>query len=136
MIKVSYNQPTNQYFLTDNEISVELTQTSIDPKTKKVKLKLPENSANRVWVDQETVRLKGEIELDYKESRHLGTINRGPRKKDEDYMTDEEKAIIADIMAKVKERREADKPRPLTELEKLELKIKKYQEQLEKLKNQ
>ncbi len=134
MIKVSYNQSTNQFFLTDNDVVTELTKTSTDPKTNKLKLKLPENSANRVWVDAENVKIAGEIELDYKETRHIDTTNRQPRKKDEDYMTDEEKQIIADIMVKVKERREADKPKPLTELEKLELKIKKYQEQLKKLK--
>lgn len=85
-----------------------------------ISLILPENPSNRkFWA----IKRLGEepIELTYKASKTFGprTNSGEPRKKLEDYMTDEEKATIADILAKAKARREeANKKVPLTELEK------------------
>ena len=79
---------------------------------------LPDNPSNRkYWAISKLSDVP--TELTYKESKTLGPrTESGPRKKLEDYMTDEEKATIAAIIEKAKERREADKRTPLTPLEK------------------
>ena len=99
-----------------------------DPSNPK-SLKLPENPSNRKYFSIE--KIGDEVELTYKETKVLGP--RGNSKKIEDYITDEEKAIITDIMAKAKARKEADKPRELTPVEKAQLKIEKAKKELEKL---
>ena len=99
-------------------------------------LKLPQNSCNRVWVSCKKVESAPNQTLDYGDAvkipRVLGPYNHG--KKLEDYMTPEEKAIIDEIMAKCKERKEADKPKPLTELEKAEREFERAMKKLETLK--
>ena len=79
----------------------------------------------------------GEFEVEAKEYRAPRVL--GPRdengnhKKLEDYLTDEEKSIIANIMAEAKKRKEADKPKPLTEVEKAQREYEKAKAKLEKL---
>ena len=95
---------------------------------------LPMNPSNRKWVNIKRFVDSGvtELVLEYKAPR---TINvSGPRKSDKDYMTDEERQIIAEIMEKCKERRLADKPQPKTDLEKAQAKLEKAQRELEALK--
>lgn len=94
---------------------------------------LPENPSNRkYWA----IKRVGDepVELTYKESKVLGPReNTTPRKKLEDYLTEEEKSIIADIMEKAKKRRENDKPKPLTPVEKARREFERAQAKLEKL---
>ena len=94
---------------------------------------LPENPSNRKYWAKSRV---GEepVELTYKESKTFGPRgeNSEPRKKLTDYLTEEEKAIMEGIWAKARERREADKPKPLTEREKLERQLAKLKEKLAK----
>ena len=79
----------------------------------------------------------GEFEVEAKEYRAPRVL--GPRdengnhKKLEDYLTDEEKATIAKIMAEAKKRKEADKPKPLTELEKAKREYERKKAAYEKL---
>lgn len=99
-------------------------------------LVLPVNASNRKFFNSKKVDAAGgEIELTYKESKTFGprTNSGEPRKKLDDYMTDEEKATIADILAKAKARREeANKKVPMTELEKAQ---RAYERALAKLNN-
>ena len=99
-------------------------------------LKLPQNSCNRVWVSCKKVESAPNQTLDYGDAvkipRVLGPYNHG--KKLEDYMTPEEKAIIDEIMAKCKERKAADKPKPLTELEKAERELERAIKKVDTLK--
>lgn len=95
-------------------------------------LKLPENPSNRKYFSIEKVKANNDtIELTYKESVKLG--ERTSSKKLEDYLTDEEKKIIEDIMNKARERKEADKKKPATKEDKIRAQIEKYQKMLEKL---
>jgi hypothetical protein len=90
---------------------------------------LPPNCSNRKMINSK--KIKDGLELMYKEPRTLaGIIASMPRKKWEDYLTDEEKAQIEALRNKAKERREADKKKPMSEKEKLELRIAKLTEQL------
>ena len=94
---------------------------------------LPDNPSNRhFWAIS---RVQDEpVELTYKESKTFGPRdNSQPRKKLEDYLTDEEKAIIEDLMNKAKARKEADKPKPLTEVEKAKIAAQKAQAKYEAL---
>lgn len=78
-----------------------------DPKNESV-LKLPENPSNRKWLSvKKVIEAGGELELTYKESIVLG--ERSTSSKLEDYMTDEEKKLIADIHAKAEARRDEAK---------------------------
>lgn len=80
---------------------------STDPKNESI-LKLPENPSNRKWLSVKKVtEAGGELELTYKASIVLG--ERSTSSKLEDYMTEEEKKIIADIQAKAEARREEAK---------------------------
>lgn len=118
-----------------NENVQPIEKTVLEKKTNINWLVLPENAANRKLINPAKLeKAGGYLELTYKESVVIGPRgeNGEPRKKLEEYLTDEEKTIIADIMAKAKARREADKPKPLTEKEKLQRQLAKLQEKLAK----
>ena len=116
---------------------------ALDKKTADDYLYLPEDvvsATNRRLIGINGIK-KANVERyelttkEYHEPRVLGPrpANGEPRKKLEDYMTDEEKAIIAGIIAKAKERREeATKREPMTELEKAQ---RAYERALAKLNN-
>ena len=111
-----------------------ITETTLEKKTNIHWLVLPENPMNRKLINPSKVDKLGKVELTYKEPIVLGPRNEnGSHKKLEDYLTDEEKAIIADLMAKAKARKEADKPKPLTEKEKLMRQIEKLTAKLNNL---
>lgn len=92
-------------------------------------LLLPKNPANRTYFDVKQFAKKGvdEIELEYRETRILGPYNVGvPKKPWEEYMTEEEKADYDKIReACLARKAEAEKPKELTETEKLQLEIEK-----------
>lgn len=100
-------------------------------------LLLPKNPANRTYFDVKQFARKGvdEIELEYRETRILGPYNRGVVKKDwTEYMTVEEKAQYDTIHEACFARKlEAEKPKELTEAEKLQLEIEKLTKKLEAL---
>lgn len=94
-------------------------------------LKLPENSANRKYVDKKAVDEQKTIELDYKATRTLGERNAtGSAKKWTEYLTAEEKKTVDDIVKKAKERYEAEKNDPKAQLK---AKIAALQKKLEEL---
>lgn len=128
MVKIYKENET--IYMEDGDDIIELTKVVHENKTDKDWVVLPENSANRKVVDLAKIS-ETPIELKYRETRMVGP--RGSSKKLEEYMTDEEKQIVADIMAKCKERKEADKPAPKSEIEKLKEKIAKYQAQIDAL---
>lgn len=94
-------------------------------------LKLPENSANRKYVDKKAVDEQKTIELDYKATRTLGERSAtGSAKKWTEYLTAEEKKTIDDLIKKAKERYEAEKNDPKAQLK---AKIAALQKKLEEL---
>lgn len=105
-------------------------------------LVLPQNPSNRKYFNSKKVDAAGgSIELTYKESKVLGPRAEGgePRKKLEDYMSDEEKATIQAIMEAARKRREeATKKVPMSPVEKAkrayERAMAKYEEELAKSK--
>ena len=117
--------------LEDDQIIEKKEIIDVDPKNEKI-LKLPENPSNRKWLSIDKIEKNGgELVLEYKESIKLG--ERTSSKKLEDYLTDEEKKIIDDIMNKARERREEDKKKPMSKEDKIRAQIEKYQKMLEKL---
>lgn len=109
-------------------------KTGLEKKTGINWLFLPENPMNRKLINPSKVDKLGKVELTYKESKTLGPReNVKPRKKLEDYLTDDEKATIAQIMELAKQRKEADKPKPLTEVEKAQREYEKAKAKLENL---
>lgn len=118
------------------------TYHCLDRKTPDDYLYLPDDvvkATNRRLIGMNAVR-KANVERyeltvkEYREPRVLGPRdNTAPRKKLEDYLTEEEKSIIAKIMEECKKRREADKPKPLTEIEKAKIAAEKAQAKYERL---
>ncbi len=99
---------------------------------------LTKNASNRQWFNRAKadaeIAEKGFVELYYKETKHLGsTSTRIPNEKLISYLPEdlqnEYKAIIARAMAA----RDADKKKPLTELEKAQAKLEKAKAALAKL---
>lgn len=101
-------------------------------------LVLPDNPSNRKYFSTKKLETIGEdgLELTYKESKTFGPRLPGstsPRKPLEDYLEPDERKLYDELMAKARARREeANKPKPLTELEKAqrayERELKKYEE--------
>lgn len=85
-----------------------------------IELKLPENPANRKWLKLSKMGDKNEIELEYKETRTLAPrAESAPRKGLEEYLEGEDKEMYLKLVEKArKAREEANKPKPMTELEK------------------
>ena len=99
-----------------------------DPKV----LVLPENPSNRKYFTKTKVG-DMDLELSYKASVTFGPRtgeSKTARKSLVEYLTEEEKAIYDDLMAKARARRD----RPMTELEKAELAYKRALEKYEALK--
>lgn len=118
------------------------TIVSLDKKTADDYLYLPDDvvkATNRKLIGINAIKKSGATRYEltvkeYREPRVLGPrTESGPRKKLEDYLTDDEKATIAAIMEKAKERREADKPVPLTPLEKARREYERKKAAYEKL---
>lgn len=128
MVKIYKENET--IYMEDGDDIIECTKIVHEAKTGKDWVVLPENSANRKVADLAKITEEG-IELKYRETRTIGARTSG--KKLQDYMTDEERATIDAIMEKCKQRKEADKPAPKTEIEKLQEQIAKYQAKIAKL---
>lgn len=114
------------------------TKTSLPVKMCKdgLTLEVPENPTNRRWLKLATLQEKGEVILEAKEKRVLGSYTKSatPKKAWTEYLTDDELATYNDLKAKGEARKaEAEKPKPKTELEKAQEALRKAQEKLEKL---
>lgn len=134
MIILNYDEKSNKFTMTDGDKTIELTKTAIDPKTKKVKLALPENSANRKWQDLETLQSLKEVKLDYKETRVLGST---PSKKVMvEYLSDEDRKLYEEILERAMKAREAEKEKAKDPIEKAKRLAEKYQREYEKLLSQ
>lgn len=83
-------------------------------------LELPTNPANRKWLFFSKLKNQDEVELQYRETRTLTPrAESAPRKGLEEYLEGEEKEMYLKLVEKArKAREEANKPKPMTELEK------------------
>lgn len=96
---------------------------------------LPDNPSKRKYWSVKRVD-EVPVELTLKEPKTFGPrASTGERKKLSDYLTDEERATIEGIWQACRERRDAERNKPMSEEEKLLAKIAKYQAQLDALKN-
>lgn len=116
--------------------SIEVTE--LDPNNPK-SLKLPENPSNRKYLSIERIEKASNqtYELTPKEARKNGPIERAPKKPDRDYLNEEDQIAYDYLMNKIREAKEAEKeakrPKPLTEREKLIKRIERMQKMLEEM---
>lgn len=98
---------------------------------------LPSNSTLRVWTDRAkldaAIAENGYLELAYKARVTQGASTATPRIPGIQYLSDDEKNELNTIIANARERMQADKKKPMTELEKLQAKLAKVQAQIDAL---
>ncbi len=117
----------------DGSMDVKNIETIVDEgKT----LKLPDNPSNRKYYAIKKLEDVTEVELTYKASITLGTReNSEPKKPLEDYLEGNDRALYLELVEKAKKNRaEATKKKPMTELEKAEAKVARLMAQIEELK--
>ena len=115
--------------LTGDIQSIEVTE--LDPNNPK-SLKLPENPSNRKYLSIERVEKAPNqtYELTPKEARKNGPVERAPKKPDRDYLDEDDQITYDYLMNKI---REAKRPKPLTEREKMIKRIEKLQKMLDEM---
>ena len=99
-------------------------------------LEVPENPTNRRWLKLATLEEKGEVVLEAREKRVLGSYNRSDSAKKPwtEYLTEEERKVYDELKQAAEARKaEAEKPTPKSEAEKLKERLAKLQEQYEAL---
>lgn len=136
------SKENNKYFINiENTSTGDITHIEItdrDPKNENI-LHLPENPSNRQWLSKTKVDNSPNqiLELSFKESRKNGPIERAPKKPDRDYLSEDDQLAYDYLMNKIREAKEAEKeakrPKPLTEAEKLMRTIERLQSKLDKL---
>lgn len=99
---------------------------------------LTKNKSNRQWFNitraEAEIAEKGHVELYYKGTKKLGsTGTRIPNEKLISYLPEAEQAEYRAIIARAIEAKNADKPKPMTELEKAKAKLEKAKAALAKL---
>lgn len=99
---------------------------------------LTKNSSNRKWANRakadEAIAKDGYFPLCYKESKHFGPIGtKMPNDKLIQYLPEELQAEYKAIIDRAIAAREADKAKPMTDIEKAQAKIAKAQAALDKL---
>ena len=114
------------------------TQTALPVKMCKdgLTLEVPENPTNRRWLKLATLQAKGEVILEAKAKRILGSYTKSATTKKAwtEYLTDDELATYNDLKAKGEARKaEAEKPTPKSEAEKLKERLAKLQAQYDAL---
>ena len=120
----------------DDENNENIYLLNDKPKNEPFTLILPENPSNRKYFNTKKVdNSGGEIELTYKETMTFGprseTSNRKPL---EDYLNDEDKELYLSLIEKAKKNREeATKKQPLTEIEKAKLRVERAEKAYEAL---
>lgn len=99
---------------------------------------LTKNKSNRQWFNrakaEAEIAEKGEVDLYYKASKHFGPSGtKLPNAKLISYLSEEDQAEYKAIIDRAKAAKEADKKKPLTEVEKAQRKLAKAQAAYEKL---
>lgn len=99
---------------------------------------LPKNSSNRKWANRkkadEAIATSGEFLLGYKATRVIGATGpRIPNEKLISYLSEEEQAEYKAIIDRAIAAREADRAKPMTDLEKAKAKAEKAKIAYEKL---
>lgn len=127
----------NGVVLSDNGVESAIGEPKLDKKTGREYYTLPENSANRHFIQKSVIDKMetDELELEYRETRSLGArVSTGDRKPWLEYLTDDELEQYNSLIEIAKQRKaEAEKKPVLTKREKLELKIAKLKEQISKI---
>ena len=121
-----------RFFMEDQGNVVELTPN------KDYWLKLPTNSCNRVWTNCKKVDRAPNQCVDYGDEVKVPRIITGrsaaERKPLEDYLNEEDRKTYLELVEKAKKaREEATKKKPLTELEKAQRNVEKWQARVEAL---
>lgn len=137
MCKVVFKE--GQYYLVDGSNETQLT---IGDFGSGPELKLPENSSNRHYLRLSVFEKKAvnnELSLSYRETRILGERSSSiPKKPDVEWLDDptdrQTFQILLDKITEAKVKAKEEAKRPLTEKEKLERMIAKYQAKLDNLK--
>ena len=99
---------------------------------------LTKNKSNRQWFNiaraEAEIAEKGHVDLYYKGTKHIGsTGTRVPNEKLISYLPEAEQAEYKAIIARAIEAKNADKKKPMTELEKAKAKLEKAKAALAKL---
>ena len=115
-----------KFFMEDKGNIVEVTPN------KDYWLKLPVNSCNRVWTNCAKVDKAPDQCVDYGDTVKMPRIITGrsvtERKPLEDYLNEEDRKLLLELVEKAKKaREEATKKKPLTELEKAQREVEKWQ---------
>ena len=102
---------------------------------------LTKNKSNRQWFNRKKadaeIAEKGFVELCYKPTRHIGSIDsKLPNEKLISYLPEAEQAEYKAIIERAMKAREDAKAKPMTELEKAKAKLAKAKEALAKLEAQ
>ena len=123
-----------KFFMEDNGNIVEVTPN------KDYWLKLPTNSCNRVWTNCAKVDKAPNQIVDYgdevKVPRTITGRTSVERKPLEDYLSEEDRKTYLALVEKAKKaREEANKKKPLTELEKAQREVEKWQNRVAQLTN-
>lgn len=142
MCKVVFRD--GQYYLVYGSTEVQMPVIT-DKKDGHEYFKLPENSqnrkfANRVGVDK-AIEKQGFYDISFREPRTLGERSSSiPKKPDVEWLDDptdrQTFQTLLDKIADAKKRAKEEAKRPLTEKEKLERMIAKYQAKLDNLKEE
>ena len=117
-----------KFYQEDNGVVVELIPN------KDYYVKLAPNTCNREWTSCKKVDAAPNQCIDYGDEVRVARVL-GPytnKKPLTSYLTDEERAIYDDLIAKCLERKKAEQSKPLSELEKLERRLKAATEAYEK----
>lgn len=114
------------------------TKTSLPVKMCKdgLTLEVPENPTNRRWLKLKTLQEKGEVILEAKEKRVLGSYIKSttPKKHWTEYLAESERTWYNQMKADALARKaEAEKPTPKSEAEKLKERLAKLQAQYDEL---
>ena len=96
---------------------------------------LPSNSTLRVWIDRAkldaAIADHGYLELDYKARTQQGVSTKMFKVPGAMLLSEEEQAELTSIVTAARERMQADKKKPLTELEKLQARLDKLNAKIE-----
>lgn len=124
-----------EYFLVDLESGERSEALTIS--SDKVSLGLPKNRANRKFAKPNVVDEKlekGERYLmTYKESKHFGSVSKMPNEKLISFLSEEDQNEYKEIIARAIAAKEADKKKPMTDLEKAQAQLERAKAKLAKL---
>lgn len=131
----SNNAPTGYELVTTNDDGTQTVQ--LIEKTypnEPFTLVLPTNASNRKYFNSKKVEnAGGTIELEYKESKPIGTKTEPTTRKGlEEYLEGDDKILYLQLVEKAKDNREKAKA-PMTDYEKALRQVEKWQKKVEEL---